>query len=213
MQITQSDSIFRAVGRRVLSPFLVLAALAGLLVAAPNAAHAQGRSLFPIRLKLGAYLPSDRDTRNLSASTHLSGEIDVALTRPGSSGGQTLLSIGYSYKSGNEFESRSSYQVIPVSLTQIFSPPNSVGRRTGNIYYGAGVGLYFVRAFDTVDITRLTPPSSYVYSARRTLIGASLVVGYQTPSVFFIEGKYHVVTDTVEGYSPNGLSLFVGIRL
>lgn len=213
MQITQPNSLFPAVASRVLSPILGFTALIGVLVAAPRAAQAQGRTLFPIRLKLGVYLPSDKDTRNISSSRHLSGEVEVALNRTGSSGGQTLLSVGYSYKSGSDFESQSSYQVIPVSLTQIISPPKRAGRATSNIYYGAGVGLYFVRVFDTVDTTRLTPSSTFVYSKRRTLIGASIVAGYQTPSSFFIEGKYHIVTGTVEGYSPNGLSLFVGVRL
>jgi hypothetical protein len=177
-------------------------ALVSSVIATPQAAQAQISNIIPIRVKLGVLLPSDRDTKDLSGNTHFSGEVDVAL--PGSGGGQqTLISVGYSRGS----RSGSSYQVIPVSLTKISSPPNPVGRVTGNIYYGAGVGLYFVQ------VSGIPQEEAGTFSKKRTLFGASLVAGYQTPSSFFIEGKYHLVTGTVEGYSPNGLSLFIGKRL
>ena len=189
-------------GCRVLSPLLAFSALTGAMIAAPHAAQAQVSNIIPIRLKLGVMLPSDRDTKDVSGSTHLSGEIDVAL--PSSGGGQqSLISVGYSRGSRHG----GTYTVIPVSLTKISSPPNPAGRVTGNVYYGAGVGLYFVRA------SGLPLDEGGSYSKSRTLFGSSLVVGYQTPLSFFVEAKYHHVIGTVDGYSPNGISLFIGKRL
>ncbi|MES2464865.1 MAG: hypothetical protein V4671_30235 [Armatimonadota bacterium] len=215
MQNTQTPAILPRGGRSVLSPRVAFAALVGILVAvaAPQPALAQrsnNSNILPIRLKLGVFLPSDRDTRKVSGSTHLSGEVDVALPFSDRSGAQTFLSVGFSKRNGTGFGIGSSYQVIPISLTQISSPQNPVGRVTGSIYYGAGVGLYFVKV---TGLVRAASVGSFVYSKSRALIGTSLVAGYQTPASFFIEGKYHVVTGTVEGYSPNGLSVFVGKRL
>jgi hypothetical protein len=173
------------------------------MAATPQAARAQISNIIPVRLKLGVLLPTDRETKDLAGSTHLSGEIDVAVPFGGGNGGQTLLSVGYSR--GSRGEGR--YQVIPVSLTKISSPPNPVGRVTGNVYYGAGVGLYFVQA------TGIPGGDGFSSSKKRTLFGGSLVAGYQSPLAFFVEGKYHLVTGTVEGYSPNGLSIFIGKRL
>jgi hypothetical protein len=201
VRILKSTVKCPAVGRRALSSVVALVAVGGAMVASPQTAQAQVSNIIPIRLKLGVLLPSDRDTKDLGGNTHLSGEIDVALPFTGGSGGQTLLSVGYSRGS----RSGDSFQVIPVSLTKISSPPNPVGRITGNVYYGGGVGLYFVKAN--------RDSGSDSFSKNRTLFGASLVAGYQTPLAFFVEGKYHLVTGSVEGYSPNGLSIFIGKRL
>ncbi|MES2463760.1 MAG: hypothetical protein V4671_24590 [Armatimonadota bacterium] len=193
---------------QISKPLAALTALTAVMVASSHAAQAQVSNIIPIRVKLGVFLPNDRDTKDLSNSTHFSGEVDVALPFTGGSGGQTLLSVGYSRGSRGD----RSYQVIPVSLTKISSPPNPVGRVTGNVYYGAGVGLYFVRA-GNYSVSNGNTGSSSLESKSRTLFGASLVAGYQTPLSFFIEGKYHLVTGSVEGYSPNGLSVFIGKRL
>lgn len=193
----------RVVSIRALTPFLAFTALAGAMAASPQAAQAQISKIIPVRLKIGAFLPSDRDTKDLSGNTHFSGEIDVAIPFSGGGGQPSLISVGYSRGS----RGGSSYTVIPVSLTKISSPPNPAGRLTGNVYYGAGIGLYFVRA------SGIPQEEGDNFSKSRTLFGASLVAGYQTPLSFFIEGKYHLVTGTVNGYSPNGLSLFIGKRL
>lgn len=186
---------------QIIKPIVALTALSAVMGFTSPAAQAQVSNIIPIRVKLGVFLPTDRDTKDLSNSTHFSGEIDVALPFSGGSGGQTLLSVGYSRGSRGD----GNYQVIPVSLTKINSPPNPVGRVTGNVYYGAGLGLYFVRA--NVNL------GSEGFTKSRTLFGSSLVAGYQTPTSFFIEAKYHLVIGTVEGYSPNGLSVFIGKRL
>ena len=188
---------------QIIKPIIAFTALSAVLGVASPAAQAQVSNIIPIRLKLGVFLPNDRDTKDLSNSTHFSGEVDVALPFSGGSGGQTLLSVGYSR--GSRSEGR--YQVIPVSLTKISSPPNPVGRVTGNVYYGGGLGLYFVQA------TGIPGGDGFSSSKKRTLFGSSLVAGYQTPTSFFVEAKYHLVIGTVEGYSPNGISLFIGKRL
>ena len=201
MQIIKTIGKRPTFGCRVLSPLLAVTAVTAVMTAAPHAAQAQAGNVIPIRLKLGVLLPNDRDTKDLAGSTHLSAEIDVSL--PSSGGGQqSMISVGYSRGS----HSGGTYSVIPVSLTKVSSPGNPAKGLTGNVYYGAGVGLYFVKATGI-------PQDGGNYSKSRTLFGTSLVAGYQTPFSFFIEAKYHVVIGTVDGYSPNGLSVFIGRHL
>ena len=212
MQIVKKIGTRPAFGCRALSPLLASSAVMAVLTVAPHVAQAQVSHIIPIRLKLGVLLPNDRDTKNLAGNTHLSGEIDVSL--PSSGGGQqSLISVGYSRGSRHG----GTYTVIPVSLTKISSPGNPAKGLTGNVYYGAGFGLYFVRAS---GLTQYFPggengegASLRVYSKSRTLFGTSLVAGYQTPFSFFVEAKYHVVIGTIDGYSPNGLSVFIGRHL
>ncbi|MBC8102400.1 MAG: hypothetical protein H7Z41_07410 [Cytophagales bacterium] len=198
----QTSSLLPPRVNRALSALIALTALGAGFVSAPRAARAQVSKIIPIRLKIGALLPGDGDTKGFAGSTHLSGEIDVAL--PSSGGGQTsLVSLGYSEgrRSGRK------YRVIPLSLTKVSSPGNPASGLTGNLYYGLGLGLYFVQA------SGIDAPSGSATSKSRTLLGTSLVAGYQSPTSFFVEGKYHLVAGSVEGFSPNGFSLFIGKRL
>ena len=68
---------------------------------------------------------------------------------------------------------------------------------TGNIYAGAGLGAYLVRA--------QTP----VASESKTTVGGFGVVGYQFPSKLFVEAKYHIA-GRVNGARPGGLAVMVG---
>ncbi len=80
---------------------------------------------------------------------------------------------------------------------RLFSPPNPARGVTGNVYFGAGLGAYFLKA---------TAPGVSESKTRPGLFG---VVGYQFPNPFFLEAKYHL-TGKVAGVSANGLALMVG---
>ena len=201
-------------GGRKKSCFLISALLLGLICCVPQAAQAQKNSVLPIRVKLGVLLPSDRDTRNLVGNTHRSGEIDVGLPFAEGNRQQLRLSVGVSLGSRRRDGLNTGYTVVPVSLTSIRLLPKPLGKAAGEIYYGVGVGVYFTHASGLLRYIGQGEGSVYqVYSKKRTLLGTSLVAGYQMRSSFFVEGKYHIVVGTVDGYSPNGLSLFIGKRL
>jgi hypothetical protein len=178
---------------------IVRTAGAALLIAtAAGAASAQvPNPAKSFRLKVGALLPSDGRTKDETQSTHLAGEIDLVLpvSAPGS---QTILSLGYSQNSSGDRTLRT----VPLTLATVRSAFNPVSGVTGNVYYGAGTGAYFVRATGGGQPT-----------GDKVLFGGFLVAGYRTPAKLFVEAKYHLVGGSVEGLKPRGFSLFLGTQL
>lgn len=184
--------------RRTILPITAaLLALPALLAAGPQAARAQGVGVPAIRVKLGVFLPNDSDTKSFAGSTHYGGEVDLAT--PVTSGGQGFLSLGYTQgRRGGR-----SYQVIPLGLSKVNYFGNPVAGLTGNIYFGGGVGAYFLHA-----------SGGGTSSQSKTRFGAFLQAGYVTPlSGIFIEGKYHFVNGDLNGLGASGLSVFIGKKL
>ncbi len=168
------------------------ASLALSALASPRAARAQTTGLVPVRVKIGALLPSQAGAKRQSGSVIPSAEVDVRI--PGFLGGSTA-SIGYQErgKSGGKL------RVVPLTLSRTFSPPNPAGRATGNVYAGIGAGPYFLQGRQAGSASKSV-----------TTLGGFAQIGYQTPSKFFVEAKYQITAQKVAGLSPNGLLLFVG---
>ena len=148
-------------------------------------------SPLPIKVKLGVLLPTDGDTKDFAGNTHFMGEVDLNIPLPGV--GNTVLTAGYSQGSRGGRKLR----VIPLTIAQVFSPPNPAAGLTGNVYFGVGVGAYLLRASGDGD------------TENKTTFGGFGVVGYQFPNAYFVEAKYHVAGD-VAGLSPNGPAFLVG---
>ena len=169
----------------------VTALAATSLLGAVQNAHAQNTGLIPVRAKLGVVYPTNSGTRTLTGSTHLGGEVDVALPR--FLGGRYMVSAGFFQGS----DSGNKLRMIPVTLGRYFQPPNPVGSLTGNVYAGAGIGPYFLRG------------QVGGVSDNKVTIGGFGSVGYQFPNPYFIEAKYHLV-GKVNGLRPGGLAVMVG---
>lgn len=170
-------------------------ALIGALCLPAQEAAAQVGGLLPkVRVKLGVFLPQDGDTKDFAGTTHLRGEVEVGLPVPGA--GRVSVAAGYSEgsKSGRKL------RVIPITVSQTFSPPNPAAGITGNVYFGYGIGLYYLRASGGGD------------SDSKTSLGGFGMVGYQFPNDLFIEGKYHL-TGKVGDVSASGISLMLGKNL
>ena len=167
-------------------------AFSGLIFSLTAPAHAQDTGPIPVRAKIGVLLHSG-DAKDLAGSTAFNIEADVAIPNLGQ--GKYLVSAGYSQSSSNGGKLR----VIPVTIGRYFSPFNPLKSATGNVYFGAGLGPYFVRASDGVR------------SESKTTIGGYGVVGYQFPRKYFVEAKYHVA-GSVAGVNPGGLALMIGTK-
>jgi hypothetical protein len=154
------------------------------------AAHSQSTGLIPVRAKVGAFLPQSSG-KDFAGSTNFIVEGDVAI--PNLSAGKIFVSAGYSQGSNNGNKMR----VIPITIGRYFAAPNPLASVTGNVYGGLGAGAYLVRA------------STPVSSESKTTIGGFGVVGYQFPSKFFVEAKYHIA-GKVNGARPSGLAIMVG---
>jgi hypothetical protein len=153
-------------------------------------AHAQSTGLIPFRAKIGAFFPQSSG-KTVAGSTTINVEGDIAL--PELMAGKVFLSAGYAQGSDNGGKLR----VIPVTLGRYFAPPNPLGGVTGNVYFGAGLGAYFVKADNGVTSDSSVKPGGFG------------VVGYQFPNPYFIEAKYHIVGKT-NGINPSGFALMVG---
>ena len=171
--------------------------LAGALLAAsafvsPRAAQAQSTGLVPLRVKIGALLPSQSAAKSFSGSIVPAGEVDIRI--PSFLGG-SFATIGYQERGRNGGHLRT----VPLTISRTFSPPNPAGSVTGNVYFGVGAGAYL-----------LNGRSALGASQSRTTVGGFAQIGYQTPSKFFVEAKYQLTAQKAAGLSPNGLLLFVG---
>ncbi len=129
--------------------------------------------------------------KDFAGSTNFIVEGDVAI--PNLSAGKVFVSAGYTQGTNNGFKLRT----IPITIGRYFSPPNPLKSVTGNVYAGAGLGAYIVRA------------STPLASQSKTTLGGFGVVGYQFPSKLFIEAKYHLV-GRVDNARPGGLAIMVG---
>ena len=159
---------------------------------APRAAHAQSTGLVPVRVKIGALLPTQGAAKNRAGSVVPAAEVDVRI--PGFFGG-SFASVGYQERGKNGGKLR----VVPLTVSRTFSPPNPAGAVTGNVYAGIGAGPYFLQG-----------RSAAGNSKSLTTLGGFAQIGYQTPSKFFVEAKYQITAQKAAGISPNGLLIFVG---
>ena len=168
-----------------------VAALGAALIPAQTA-EAQGTGILPVRVKIGALLPTQSDTRDRVGDIIPAAELDLRIPKLFSGGkGGTYASIGY--------QDRGGLRTIPITLSRTFSPVNPLKVATGNPYFGLGAGVYLLQGDNGIG-----------GSQSKTTFGGFAQIGYQFPAPYFIEAKYQLTASKADGLSPNGLLLFVG---
>lgn len=167
------------------------ATLLGVLVVAPRPSQAQTTGLVPFRVKVGALLASQSNTRDNAGSVIPAAEVDMRIP---SILGANFVSLGIQSRSKNGGHLR----VVPLTLSRTFQPPNPVGRVTGSPYFGVGAGPYFLQGRRDGE------------SNSKVTLGGFGQIGYQFPSKFFVEAKYQLVAGKSAGLAANGIALFVG---
>ncbi len=160
------------------------------MLAAPSA-HAQTTGLVPVRVKIGALLPSQSATRDNAGSLVPAAEVDIRIPRIL---GADFVSLGIQTRSNNGGRLR----VVPITLSRTFQPGNPLGAITGSPYFGVGAGAYLLNARSSGDSTSKVAPGGFGQ------------VGYQFPNKFFVEAKYQLVAGKAAGLRPNGLLLSIG---
>ena len=172
-------------------PLLIPAiAIVGAALLPARAAHAQDTGLLPVRVKIGALLPTDSTTKDEAGDIIPAGEVDVRIPR---FLGGSFVSLGY--------QDRGGLRTVPLTISRTFAPKNPVKPVTGNAYFGLGLGAYFLKGDDGIGS-----------SESKTTVGGFAQAGYQFPNPYFIEAKYQLVAEKADGLSANGLMLFVGRR-
>ncbi len=177
-----------------ISLLLPAIAVVGAALLPARAARAQGTGILPVRVKIGALLPTQSQTKDRAGDIMPAAELDLRIPRLFSGGkGGTYASIGY--------QDRGGLRTVPLTLSRTFAPINPLKAATGNPYFGVGLGAYFLQGDD-----------GFGSSQSKTTFGGFAQAGYQFPNPYFIEAKYQLVAGKADGLSPNGLLLFVGRR-
>ena len=175
-----------------LSPFVPAVALCAAALMPARAAHAQGTGILPVRVKIGAALPTQSEAKDRAGDIIPAAELDLRIPKLFSGGkGGTYASIGY--------QDRGGLRTIPLTLSRTFAPINPLKAATGNPYFGVGLGAYFLQGDNGIGS-----------SQSKTTFGGFVQAGYQFPNPYFIEAKYQLTASKADGLSPNGLLLFVG---
>ena len=169
-----------------------LVAVSLMALAAPQT-QAQSTGLVPVRVKIGALLPSQSEARDNSGSVVPAAEVDIRIPRIL---GADFVSVGIQTRSNNGGRLR----VVPVTVSRTFQPPNPVGSITGSPYFGVGAGAYFLNGKNGTS----------GQSDSKIAPGAFGQVGYQFPNKLFVEAKYQIVAGKAAGLRPNGLVLALG---
>lgn len=154
-------------------------------------AQAQTTGIVPLRVKIGALLPSQSEARDNAGSAVPLAEVDIRIPRIL---GADFVSLGIQTRSNNGGR----LHVVPVTISRTFQPPNPVGKITGSPYFGVGAGAYFLQAKNNGDSSSKVAP------------GAFGQIGYQFPSKLFVEAKYQIVAGKAAGLRPNGIILALG---
>ena len=141
-------------------------------------------------IKVGAYLPTQKDIRQVSSTALFSVEADVAIQRFPERSSVSLASIGYIEK-GN-------VRMIPVTVSQIYRDPSNASGV--HYYYGGGVGLYSTR------INGLGTDGKV-----KTLFGGFIVTGLDITRSNFVELKYHYISKYNDKFL-GGFQLGLGTR-
>lgn len=175
---------------------LLGAALCGTIgIAAAGTAHAQLETNTPANkefaLKIGLFAPSGRDVRRYAQNLNFAIEGDYRIQVLPSSNSVSLLSIGY-------ISSNDDFQMVPITISQIFRDPNNTA--SSSYYYGLGVGIY---------ATKLNAPDTS--GQTKGLFGGFLVAGIEGRGPLFGEVKYHYISK-YDNKFVGGFQTMVGYR-
>ena len=147
--------------------------------------------------KLGVFRPQDGDVREAIGKTWFMAAYERTI-KTMAQGGDLTVELGYTQKNG-DVDAR----VIPLTLNyRVSMAPSGEGMEesssTGQAYYGAGLGAYFVRFADDVG------------SESKTKFGANVFIGYGDKD-WLLELKYHFVSK-IEDVRPGGFALMAGYK-
>ena len=144
----------------------------------------------PFAVKIGAFMPVNKEVRTASGTFVGAFEADMTIQRFPEKSSVSLLSVGYIARGG--------LRIVPITISQIFRDPNNPSGR--DYYYGLGVGLYSARLEreDTSDRVK-------------NLLGGFGVVGLELSQSLFVEAKYHIIS-RYDSKNINGVQVSLGRR-
>jgi hypothetical protein len=148
-------------------------------------------------VRLGAYLPQNSRIKSQIGNTIPEGGVDYYLGHA-SAGARSIVSVDYIDRGSGDHK----LQMIPVTFGQTnYQYANGTYSK---VYYGYGVGAYFVNQ----DITDALGNRETNHT---TLFGGYINIGTDLNQDFFLDARYHF-TSSAGSANPGGLQLAVGVR-
>ncbi len=181
-------------------------ALPGVLVLAFAAASAQAQTPSDTKspsiaaVRLGAYFPFNRTTKNDVGKTWAGGGLDYNIQqKPGMA--RTVLSVDYIERSSGG----NTIRLIPVTIGE-FTLQGAGEGQSNNVrpYFGIGTGAYFVHQ-------KLPATDGSTQKNDTTTLGGYLAAGLDISSNFLVEARYHILPK-IGGINSSGLQVTAGVR-
>ncbi|MCC6444787.1 MAG: hypothetical protein IT210_15170 [Armatimonadetes bacterium] len=161
------------------------------VVASAQYGDEAGKNQFSV--KLGFFRPQDGDVRNATGDTWFAAGVDYTfMEMPTTRASVSLEWAQHSVDGGGDA------RIIPLTVNYSWKQEAAEGGMN-QFYYGAGAGLYFVRAKGGGSTTS------------ETKFGVQIHGGVDFGQMWFAELKYAFV-GKIEGVNPGGLFLYVGKR-
>jgi hypothetical protein len=165
---------------------LRILALIGIATALCPRADAQLPGVPHVRVKIGAFFPSDTSLSNATSNTWLKVGADVSVPF-------SLIPTG-SMRAGIDYVVNGSSNIVPITLTQIIQPSAAVAKSP--IYGGAGIGIW----------------TGHIKGAgTSTKFGVRLLAGVDIAAHAFLEVQYDIV-EKLATARADGFSVLVGAR-
>lgn len=186
--------------------FAAVAALAlGITgLGAGSSAHAQDtlKVQKPFSVKLGVFLPTDGDIKDVFGSTWFSGGLSYDFAKSKSTS-PVLYQLYFDYT-----ERKKTYDGVDVTGRLLGVGPAAkflLGSATSEAqpYVGIGIGYY--------DTKIAASDGGVTISRSEGRFGGKLFAGYQLKSGFFGEADYTYVSE-IDGTQPGGVGLRLGYR-
>lgn len=148
-------------------------------------------------VRIGAYLPQNNTIKRQIGNAIPDAGVDYYLNHSGATG-RSIISVDYIDRGSGDHK----LQMVPVTFGQ-----TTYQYSNGNyskVYYGYGVGAYFVNQDITDSIGNRE-------TNHTTLFGGYINLGADLDKDFFLDARYHF-TSSAGSANPGGLQLSVGVR-
>lgn len=175
---------------------MIVGALGALLCAAAGAQAQTAEPVQkPITIKLGVFLPSNGDVKDVLGKTWFSAGADYAFNKQGDT--QNVMPLAYvDYAGSNKNGVKANFIGVGAGVRYYTSPP---GTSSTTPYVGAGVGAYFIHASGGGD------------STNNTRIGGKINLGVEFQQMYLVEANY-TYAGKVSGTTLDGFGIQAGVR-
>ena len=183
----------------------VLLVVLAIGVTAPALAQYADEGNQKLAVSIGLYSPSGTTLRDEGGTMWKSVNVGYKMGVDSIGRPTSIVSLGYSGAKKDRFDGRR----ISLNYMRMFHVNKSFDEVHG-LYYGAGVGVNFVK--EKIDANNYVFPPRAGEDNSGTQFGFTGVLGYDLNASFFAEVQYSQMSKLAENVDFSGLTFFLGTR-